>query len=52
MTFIDSTGLGVIVGGLKRVREAGGDLRLRGPSRATRKALDITGLIRIIEIED
>ncbi len=52
MTFIDSTGLGVVVGTLKRLREAGGDLVLRSPSRSTRKVLEITGLTRIIDIED
>ena len=52
MSFIDSTGLGVIVGTLKRLRESGGDLTLRAPTRSTRKVLEITGLNRIIEIED
>jgi len=52
MTFIDSTGLGVIVGTLKRLREAGGELTLRSPSRSTRKVLDITGLTRIVEVVD
>ena len=50
MTFIDSTGLGVIVGTLKRLRQGGGDLVLRAPSRSTRKVLDITGLTQILEI--
>ena len=50
MSFIDSTGLGVIVGTLKRLREGGGDLLLRSPSRSTLKVLEITGLTRIIEI--
>lgn len=52
MTFIDSTGLGVIVGTLKRLREGGGELWLRSPSRSTRKVLDITGLTRIVSIVD
>jgi anti-sigma B factor antagonist len=52
MTFIDSTGLGVIVGTLKRLRQSGGDLVLRAPGRSTRKVLDITGLSKIIEILD
>ena len=52
MTFIDSTGLGVVVGALKRLRESGGDLVLRSPSRSTRKVLEITGLTRIVEIVD
>ena len=49
MTFIDSTGLGVIVGTLKRLREQGGDLILAGPSRSALNVLEITGLSRIIE---
>jgi anti-sigma B factor antagonist len=52
MTFIDSTGLGVIVGAVKRLRENGGTLTLRAPSKSTRKVLDITGLAQIIDIED
>jgi len=52
MTFIDSTGLGVLVGALKRLREDGGDLVLRGPSRSARKVLDISGLAQIVTILD
>jgi len=52
MTFIDSTGLGVVIGALKRLRESDGDLVLRAPSRSTRKVLDITGLREILEIID
>jgi anti-sigma B factor antagonist len=52
LTFIDSTGLGVIVAVLKRSREAGGNLVLKGPSRSARKVLDISGLARIIDVVD
>jgi anti-sigma B factor antagonist len=52
LTFIDSTGLGVIVAVLKRAREAGGNLVLKGPSRSARKVLDISGLSRIIDVID
>jgi len=52
MTFIDSTGLGVLVGAVKRLREDGGEMTLRAPSRSTRKVLDITGLAQIVTIED
>jgi len=52
MTFIDSTGLGVLVGAVKRVRENGGNLILRRPSRSTRKVLDISGLASMVTIED
>ena len=52
LTFIDSTGLGVIVAVLKRAREAGGNLVLKGPNRSARKVLDISGLSRIIDVID
>lgn len=48
--FIDSTGLGVLVGGAKRVRQSGGDLVLRSPSASTRRLLEITGVTRLFEI--
>jgi anti-sigma B factor antagonist len=51
MDFIDSTGLGVLVGALKRLRQAGGDLALRRPSRATYKILEITGLTKVFKID-
>jgi anti-sigma B factor antagonist len=52
VTFIDSTGLGVLVAALKRSREAGGHLVLRSPTRATRRVLDITGLSQLVAVED
>ena len=52
LAFIDSSGLGVIVGTLKRLRERDGNLVLRSPSRATSKVLDITGLARILDVID
>ncbi|HEX2040266.1 MAG TPA: STAS domain-containing protein [Acidimicrobiales bacterium] len=50
LTFMDSTGLGVLVHALKRMRERGGDLTLSAPSPATRKLLDISGLDRIFPV--
>jgi anti-sigma B factor antagonist len=44
MTFIDSTGLGVLVGALRNVRQRGGDLVLSAPSASALKVLEITGL--------
>ena len=52
LALIDSTGLGVLVGVLKRVLQHGGELQLRAPRRAVRKVLDITGLDRIFTIVD
>jgi anti-sigma B factor antagonist len=52
MTFIDSTGLGVLVGAFKRLRESGGDLVLRAPTLSARKVLELTGLSQLVTIED
>jgi anti-sigma B factor antagonist len=50
--FMDSTGLGVLISGLKRCREAGGDLSLVAPREPVRKVLSITGLDRVFPIHD
>lgn len=42
--FVDSTGLGVMVGLLKRTRSQGGDLRLVSTRTALRKVLELTAL--------
>jgi anti-sigma B factor antagonist len=45
VSFVDSSGLGVLVGAHKRLREAtGGSLTVVGPQDAVRKVFDITGL--------
>jgi anti-sigma B factor antagonist len=48
--FIDSTGLGVLVGGLKRFREQGGDLVVRSPSPMTTRLFEVTGVSRLFEV--
>ena len=52
MTFIDSTGIGALVGALKRCRSAAGDVVLRGPSAATSRVLELTGLHSVFEVVD
>jgi anti-sigma B factor antagonist len=49
--FVDSTGLGVMVGLLKRLRADGGELVLRGVQPATTKVLEMTGLDRVFEVQ-
>ncbi|HOJ22239.1 MAG TPA: STAS domain-containing protein, partial [Armatimonadota bacterium] len=41
---IDSVGLGVLIGGLRRARAGGGTVVLAGPNPRIRRILDITGL--------
>lgn len=47
VTFVDSTALGVLVGALKRVRTAGGELRIVATGDAVLRPLRITGLHRV-----
>ena len=48
--FMDSTGLGVLIGALKRCKEAGGSLALAGPGESVLKVLAITGLDKVFSI--
>ena len=46
--FIDSTGLGTLIAGIKLTRASGGDLRIARPKAAIMLALDLSGLKRIL----
>jgi anti-sigma B factor antagonist len=48
--FIDSTGIGVLVGGVKRARSQGGDLSLVCTQRRILKVLEITGLTQVFTV--
>ena len=48
--FLDSTGLGVLVGGLKRVRSHDGSMTLVCTQERLLKIFRITGLTRVFEI--
>ncbi len=51
-TFIDSSGLGVLVGALKRLREAEGEtITLSGMQDQVRKVFEITGLTTLFAVE-
>ncbi|HVF14708.1 MAG TPA: STAS domain-containing protein, partial [Acidimicrobiales bacterium] len=52
MSFVDATGIGVLVGGLQRQRAGGGDLVLRSPRPTATKVLVLTGLDRAFVVED
>lgn len=45
--FMDSSGLGVLVGALRRVNEGGGRIVLAGTQRPVERVLEITGLNRL-----
>ena len=48
--YLDSTGLGILIGGVKRLKEQGGTLRLVGPSARITRIFEITGLNRIFDV--
>jgi len=48
--YLDSTGLGVLIGGLKRAREHDGDLRLICDNPRILRIFEITGLTKIFDI--
>jgi anti-sigma B factor antagonist len=48
--YLDSTGLGVLIGGLKRARERDGDLRLVCDNLRILRIFEITGLTKIFDI--
>ena len=50
--FVDSSGLGALVGGLKSARQAGGDLRLAGAGEQVVMVLRLTNLDRVLRSHD
>jgi anti-sigma B factor antagonist len=46
--FLDSSGLGALIAGLKSARQAGGDLRIAAPSEQTRLVLRLTNMERVL----
>lgn len=52
LTFMDSSGLGVILGRYRQMRELGGDLVLAGAGPMVRNILEISGITRIVALCD
>ncbi|WP_194762378.1 STAS domain-containing protein [Microbacterium sp. UFMG61] len=48
LQFVDSSGLGALVGALKSARVAGGDLRIAAVPEAVRTVLHLTNLDRVL----
>ncbi|WP_269134472.1 STAS domain-containing protein [Spiractinospora alimapuensis] len=48
--FCDSTGINVLLSGLKRARERSGDLEIVAPSGTVSKILEVTGLDAVFRI--
>ena len=52
LDFVDSFGIGAVVGALKRLRQRGGDLALVCPSPRVRRVFEICDLDRILALHD
>ena len=52
ITFIDSAGLGTLVGAHRRMRESGGRLRVVRPPALVARAFELTGLDDVLELRD
>lgn len=52
VTFLDSTGLGVVVGQLKTLRRQGGHLTVAVTAERVRRVFEITGLDRVFVLHE
>ncbi len=50
LAFIDSTGLGALIFGFQRARDASIGFRLAKPSRSVRQILVLSGLLEVVEL--
>lgn len=50
ITFMDSSGIGLIIGRHKLIKECGGRLEIRSPQPYIRRMLKISGVERIVKI--
>lgn len=50
--FMDSSGLGALINGLKSARQAGGDLRITNPCEQVQLVLELTNINRVLKAYD
>jgi anti-sigma B factor antagonist len=50
VSFIDSTGIGVLVGGLKKARERSGEIAFCSPQTRVKRVFEITGLLQALPL--
>ncbi len=50
--YIDSAGLGTLIGGLRRTGERNGGMALTGVNAQVKKVLSITGLTKVLDLYD
>jgi anti-sigma B factor antagonist len=52
LRFIDSTGLGALIAGFQRARDAGVSFRLAHPTPAVRQILVLSGLLEVVRLTE
>ena len=48
--FMDSSGVGLVMGRLKRMEQNGGNIRVQNLNKRCRRMLQLSGITRIVEI--
>jgi anti-sigma B factor antagonist len=51
-SFLDSSGLGALIAGLKSARQAGGDLRIARPTEAVSVVFSLTNMDKVLRPRD
>ncbi len=52
MTFMDSSGVGVVLGRYKKVGELGGTVTIRNADRLVKQILDMSGIFSLMKYEE
>ena len=52
LSFVDSSGLAVLIAAERRTRDQGGELRLRNVTEATQRLLELAGVAGLLQVED
>lgn len=52
VSFMDSSGIGMVLGRYKKVNAGGGTVMIRNASRLIKQILDLSGVFTLIEYED
>jgi anti-sigma B factor antagonist len=52
LSYMDSTGLGILVGALKRTKQHGRSITIKKPKSTVRKLFKITGLDKVFIVEE
>lgn len=52
VSFMDSAGIGMVLGRYKMIKMLGGNLEIKNVSRSVKKILEMSGITKIIPIRD